>query len=369
MADFSKEHITFLILTIIFMVGSCYAVSRMSRKWQNVMFVIAAVCGSCGIFFRYAMGLHFYWEWHIDELLVQTLQVCNFNFFLLPLMLIPALEIARQYSIYFAMFAACTTLFSLPNSYAAMEWNDPALINFWFNHVFAIALPLWMLSAGVLRPQRKYIGKVTIAVISYFTLVYIISTLLIEFCPKKFGCSYSYVHDPKGMPILTQLYDLIGKPFVYLIPMIVMMVGFFYLVSLPFNRKVSFDGNGGDGKVASMYAVIDGEIQLPWGGFTREGYVLVGWRADPDGEAHFDPGEKINIGRVDFTLYAVWEKLHVCGFVPDEKSQVEEIIEADPIDEAIEEPTEEISVEVEDPTEPIEENLEEKITEPALMEQ
>ena len=327
MADFSKEHITFLILTIIFMVGSCYAVSKMSRKWQNVMFVFAAVMGAGGIFFAYAMGHRFIWEWNVEVLLVQTLQVCNFNFFLLPLMLIPRLEIARQYSIYFAMFAACTTLFSLPDSYAAMALTDRALITFLSNHVFAVALPLWMLSAGVLRPQRKYIGKVTIAVVSYFSLVFIISTLLEEFCPKygptEYSCKFSYVHEAHNMPILTQLYDLIGIPFVYLIPMIVMMVGFFYLVSLPFNRKVSFDGNGGNGKVASMYAVIDGEIQLPWGGFTREGYVLVGWRADPDGgEAHFDPGEKIKIGRVDFTLYAVWEKLRAVGYVSETAESV-----------------------------------------------
>lgn len=309
MKTFSTEHIYLLLSTVIFLALSCIAVSKMNRRWQSIMFLVAMLIGSGGIFFRYAMNLEFTWEWRIDVLLVQMLQVCNFNFILLPLMLIRKFELARQYSIYFAMFAACTTLFSIPQSYASYAWNDPALLNFWFNHVFAIALPLWMYSSGILRPRREYVTKVTLAVFCYFTLVYVIGSLMMELEWNTFGCSMSYVFDPKGMPLITPLYNMIGGPYKHLAPLIPLMYGFFYLFSIPFNRCVKFDGNGGGGKVPKMFGAYGEEVKLPHGGFIREGHVLVGWRADPDGPAQFEPGEKIIFEKMSFTLYAVWEEI------------------------------------------------------------
>lgn len=310
------------------------------------MFVIAAVLGSGGIFFRYAMNLSFGGELHLDTLFVQTLQVCNFNFILLPLMLIPKFELARQYSIYFSMFAACTTLFSIPKSYASYEWNDPALLNFWFNHVFAIALPIWMLAAGRLIPQRKYIPHVSLAVFCYFTSVYAIGSVMMALQMNTFGCSMSYVFDPKGMPLITQFYELIGGPYVHLLPLIPLLIGFFYLWSIPFNRVVHFDGNGGRGKIPKMYASINGELKLPLGGFIKEEHVLIGWRADPDGAAQFDPGEVIIVGKLNFKLYAVWKP--ITELTPAEINKLREAEEA--TKENIEETPEEVIQEIPDET-------------------
>lgn len=311
MKTFSIEHILLLAGTIVFLGLSCFIISRIKNtKVQYAFFIIAAVLGSGGIFYRYAMNMSFTDGLHFFVLFVQIMQVCNFNFVLLPLMLIPKLEIARQYSIYFAMFAACTTLFSIPKSYAAYEWYAPELLNFWFNHVFAVALPLWMMAAGKLKPQRKYILPVAGCVLGYFTVVYGVSSLLVKLGMTKIdSCGFSYVHDPRGMPLLTQMYSLIKIPYVYLLPLIPLMVGFFYLLSLPFNRRVSFDGNGGGGKIKPRYAAIGTELQLPYGGFTNEGKVLVGWRGDPYGAAQFEPGERIVMGRVNCTFYAIWDEL------------------------------------------------------------
>lgn len=317
MKTFSIEHICLLVATIIFLALSSFIVYKIKNtKVQYALFIVAAVLGSGGIFFRYAMDMSFDGGIDLYVLFIQILQVCNFNFVLLPLMLIPRLEIARQYSIYFAMFAACTTLFSIPKSYATYEWHDPVLLNFWFNHVFAVALPLWMFAAGKLKPQRSYILPVSGCVFGYFTIVYGISSLLMKFDLPTHGCSFSYVHDPKGMPLLTQVFGLIKTPYVYLLPLIPLMVGFFYLFSLPFNRYVAFDGNGGGGEVKRRYAAIGTQLKLPHGGFTNEGQVLIGWRGDPYGAPQFEPGEVITMGKVNFTLYAVWDQLKAEG-TPD----------------------------------------------------
>lgn len=235
----SVPHIILFLTTVIFLFISSLLISKMSKKTQNIMFIIAAILGSSGVFFRYAMTSSFNSGIHIDTLLIQMLQVCNFNFILLPLMLIPKFEIARQYSIFFSMFAASTTLFSIPVSFNSYKWNDITILNFWFNHVFAIALPLWMLSSKRLYPNKKYIPIVSICVFLYFSIVYLATEGLMALNILPPGSSFSYVHDPKGMPVISTLYKIIGIPFVHLIPIFPVLIGFFYLWSIPFKNKIN----------------------------------------------------------------------------------------------------------------------------------
>lgn len=302
------NHIILFLVTVAFLVLTSIAISKMKRKWQNVIFVIAVLICSGGIFFRYAMNFSFKEELHIDTLLIQMLQVCNFNFILLPLMLIPKCEIAKQYSIFFSMFAASTTLFSIPSSLALYQWNDVIVLNFWFNHVFAIALPIWMFAAKRLRPQRKYIPAVSACVFGYFTLVYLITEKLMDKGILPAGSSFSYVHDPGGMPLITQLYDLIGVPYWHLLPIFFIMIGFFYLWAMPFNKSVSFRTANGSGKLRRRYGTICNEITLPRTGFIRDGYELIGWSENPESQvAQYELGSKITIGKKNIVLYAVWK--------------------------------------------------------------
>lgn len=235
----NTTHIILFLVTAVFLVLTSIAISKINRKWQNVIFVIAALLCSGGIFFRYAMNFSFEEKLHLDTLMIQMLQVCNFNFILLPLMLIPKCEIARQYSVFFSMLAASTTLFSVPSSLALYKWNDVIVLNFWFNHVFAIALPIWMMAANRLRPQRKYVPAVSACVFGYFTIVYLTTEKLMDKGILPAGSSFSYVHNPSKMPVLSQLYDLIGAPYWYLLPVFFIMIGFFYIWAIPFNRSAT----------------------------------------------------------------------------------------------------------------------------------
>ena len=148
MKQFSTTHIIFLIAVVIFLAGSMWLVSKLNRRWQNVMFILGALLCAGGIFYRYGMGLS--WEGGITwkTLALEMLQVCNFNFILVLLMLIPRFELARQYGIFFSMFAASTTLFSLSSSWKNLQWYDIQIMNSLINHVLIIALPLWIMNRG-----------------------------------------------------------------------------------------------------------------------------------------------------------------------------------------------------------------------------
>ena len=129
MKSFSTLHFIFLIVSFVFILVSMLVVSKLKRKDQNIMFLIGALVCSLGIFYRYAMGLSLEGQINIITLCRELLQVCSFNFVLLPLMLIPKFEIARQYAFFFSMFAAATTLFSISKVYSNMNWYDISFLN------------------------------------------------------------------------------------------------------------------------------------------------------------------------------------------------------------------------------------------------
>ena len=175
MKSFDQTHLILLTVTVAFVAATMWLTSKLPRKGQTWLFAAGALLCAGGIFWRYAMSMsfsppnsHLSWE----TLTIQMLQVCSFNLILVILMLVPRLELARQYSFFFSMFAAATALVSLPKSWEALDWYAPTILNSWLNHVFAIALPLWMLAARRLKPQKKYILPVAGCVVGYFVIVY-----------------------------------------------------------------------------------------------------------------------------------------------------------------------------------------------------
>ncbi len=216
----SIQHIIFFIATVIFVVVSCRAVSRLPRAWQSITIIFGALLCSGLIFFNCGMGLT--WESSINwkNLARQMLQVCQFNMILVPLMIVPKFELARQYSVMFSMFAAMTTFVSIPSYFADYQWYSTKILTFWTYHVLAVAVPLWMVAARRLKPQKKYVRPVVICVFAYFTVVYIVSEILMNAGLMTVETSHSFIYKSGSMFPLKQLYDLIGIPYFYLWPLI-----------------------------------------------------------------------------------------------------------------------------------------------------
>jgi len=237
MKSFETTHLVLLAVTVAFVALSMFLVSRLSRRLQSVVFVVGAVLCAGGILWRYGFGMSLSpLRFHADTLLIQMLQVCNFNMVLVLLMLVPKFELARQYSIMFSMFAAATVMLSIPSRFANDAWYSPDFLNFWLNHVFAIALPLWMLAARRLKPQKKYILPVAGCVVAYFLVVYGCTEWLHAVGKVPLTQTFSYVYDPAGVGLLEWMYGLIPVPCFYLAPLIPPMLGFFWVLTRIFKR-------------------------------------------------------------------------------------------------------------------------------------
>lgn len=237
MKPFDQTHLILLMVTVAFIAATMFAASKLSHRGQNVLFVLGAFLCAGGIFWRYAMGMTLSFAnlcW--DTLTMQMLQVCNFNFLLVLLMLVPKFELARQYSFMFSMFAAATVMLSIPKRFADGPWYDPDFLNFWLNHVLAIALPLWMMAAGRLKPQKKHILPVAGCVVAYFLVVYACSEWLMDAGKLALEDTFSYVYNPEGVGLLEWLYKLIPVPCFYLAPLIPAMLAFFWALAWMFRN-------------------------------------------------------------------------------------------------------------------------------------
>ena len=236
MTVFSTTHLLFLLVTFSFYAISTFVVTKVNKTVQNIFFLFAVIVCCGGIFYRYAMGLSFSKAINLPVLFMEFLQVCNFNFVLVILMLVPKFEIARQYSAYFSLFAALTTLISVPSSWETLNWNSPTILNFWIYHAFAIAWPVWMIASRRLKPEKKYALKVCLCVICYFTISAIIQTILIKYEIITINNSFSYIFNTKGNPLFNFLYNLIPVPFFYLLGLVPFMFLFFILLARIFKN-------------------------------------------------------------------------------------------------------------------------------------
>ena len=324
MTPFDSAHIGYFVVVVGFLALSTWAVSKMPKLCQSIMIILGAFLCAGLIFFSCGMGLSFENGVNWTSLARQMLQVCLFNMILVPLMLVPKFELARQYSAMFSMFAAMTTFVSIPDYFANYQWYDKQIWSFWGLHVFAVAVPLWMLAARRLKPQKKYVLPVVVCVFAYFTVVYVISEILMKEGLMTVETSHSFIYKSGHTFPLKQLYDLIGVPYFYLLPLLPVLYGFDYLFAWLFRNyktspyyflrgsSVSFVTSGSAGKVHKVYGAIGDEIPLPNSDNSEEGYCLSAWRKlddEANEEILYTPGETIKIGKKNIVLHAVWKPI------------------------------------------------------------
>ena len=230
-------HIFMIIASIIFLVVLMFIVSKLHKRGQNIVFFAIVLICMAGIF--YLHGTHYGTSLDIVNLLKQQLQVCNFNFILLPLCLIPKNELARQYLFYFSLFCALSTFVAYPSSIENSYWYQKECLNFWIDHLLIVALPLTFIASKRFKPQKEYIFKVMLCIFIYYSIAFLGNLILDGFDFSNLVHNYSYTMNAGAVMILQPLYDLISIPFVYLLPLVPFMYMFFWLLAYLFrNYKV-----------------------------------------------------------------------------------------------------------------------------------
>lgn len=110
----------------------------------------------------------------------------------------------------------------------------------------------------------------------------------------EFGNRYANIDDNDGVDPDYEDYELVGVAYLLILPM------------LPDDVTVSFDANGGVGRMADQSVPYDTATALTANEFTREGYGFVGWNTEADGSGTtYDDEASVTLTE-DLTLYAQW---------------------------------------------------------------
>ena len=82
----------------------------------------------------------------------------------------------------------------------------------------------------------------------------------------------------------------------------------FYASWTPNQNTISFNANGGEGRMDNMTGATDSVVVLPYNTFTRQGYKFVGWAVSSTGSKSYSEGGTYTVGKDEnYVLYAVWQ--------------------------------------------------------------
>lgn len=214
MAIGSFSHIMMIVSSIIAGVVLFFVVRLVDEKFKNMIIAIL-VCGCMmGIFFLH--GTNYGTEFDIRNLLIEMLQVCNFNLILLPLCLFKKNELARQYLFFFSMPMALSTFVSYPSDVQNSMWYSVVCLTFWLNHFFIALIPILMIAARRFKPKKEYVLKVIFCVFIYFLIAFMGNYILNGFSIAG-PHNHSYTMSPDGIMLLKPIYKIIPIPFIYLL--------------------------------------------------------------------------------------------------------------------------------------------------------
>lgn len=231
-------HILMILVSIVIGTFLFCVVKYSKERVQNV--IIYAAIGVCvfGIFFLH--GTRYFTTLDLKNLLIQMLQVCNFNFILLPLCLFKKNELARQYLFFFSMPMALSTFVSYPSDIEESMWYSIKCLTFWSNHFLIALTPCLMLATRKFKPRKEYVPKVVLCVFIYFLTAFVGNYILNGFSIEG-PHNHSYTMESGAIMLLKPIYKLIPIPFVYLFPIAPVLLLFYWIVTKLFENYKTKD--------------------------------------------------------------------------------------------------------------------------------
>lgn len=80
-----------------------------------------------------------------------------------------------------------------------------------------------------------------------------------------------------------------------------------YAIFNPLTFSITFNLNGGDGKMEKQNIFCDEKQQIQKNSFSKVGYHFIGWSLTSDGEIAYQDCDLLQMGAKDVTLYATWQ--------------------------------------------------------------
>lgn len=231
MVKWGIAHFLVLFFAIIFIVAGCIFLPKLKPKYQNAFFWLFALSCTFVILWRFII---YYEHYSIDVLFRITLQVCNFNYFILPLACIKKFKFVKHYLFFTQAQGALFMFFAGDGFVASAKVYDLGTITYWYYHWVPIAFPIFMIACKQFYPERKYILPNFVATLGYYYIVTIGNNHLMKHRGYDIISTFSNTYQTSGNSILSALYAFLPVPTLYLVPVFLFCLINCYIVTYIF---------------------------------------------------------------------------------------------------------------------------------------
>lgn len=166
------------------------------------------------------------------------LQLCNINMFVIPLSLILNKKFLMGFSFFIAPLGALMSFLFPEPAFTGYSIFLMRNIGFYFTHSLIIVLGISLCTLGFFRPNYRYLPSIVITLIALASLMHGVNVILrATVCPHA---NYFFTF-PTDISLLSLFYKWISIPLLYLLPGLIILGIYAYLVTTPFmifKRKV-----------------------------------------------------------------------------------------------------------------------------------
>ena len=245
MEPFSPMFFVGLILTAVFAV--CFIRKYRNKSYEQkrkAIIVMYSIVFVIFMLYKYSLSVDkeyaamriskglpgFNW---FEEL---PLNLCNMNIIIMVLAMAFESRALQGFCFFAGSFGALFPLLMPPAEFTGFSILLPRMLGYYLAHYAALIETPLLAGLDLYKPKYSDIGKVLLSVIAVSVAVTILNLIFIKTGIAP-GCNYFYTVYPSGISFLEFLYKLIPVTWFYLLPTLIFIVPYMFILTYCFNIK------------------------------------------------------------------------------------------------------------------------------------
>ncbi|MBR4426119.1 MAG: YwaF family protein [Spirochaetales bacterium] len=227
-------------LFIALLVISSLILRSKSEKTRRIVLATACLVTVVG-FFVYKYFLSIDAEYRIANAAMGgfnwwsefPLHLCNINMIIIPIAVWRKNRPLMSFSFFLGPLGALMALLMPSAGFAGYSILMPRMIGFYFTHFMVFVEGIALAAYGLYRPSFKDLPKTLLTILIVDFVIFLINFGLRTsgLCPKA---NYFFNMETEGNPVLSIFYNLIPYPFLYQIPLLLVIGAYSSVVMLGF---------------------------------------------------------------------------------------------------------------------------------------
>ena len=163
------------------------------------------------------------------------LHLCNINLILVPVSVFTGRRELQSFCFFLGPIGALLALLMPCTGFEYYSLLLPRMIGYYGTHWIVFFGSISLCSFGIFRPRRSDLKRtiVTIILLSFGIFLFDMLLRLTGICVNA---NYFYLVEPFGNPILEMLYRLIQEPYLYVLPVLAVLIPYMILETRLLNR-------------------------------------------------------------------------------------------------------------------------------------